>query len=192
MEYKHIALTGTIYSGKSTLAHALELEGYLYVGFSDLLKVYAVRALSAVEVYTSVEEINEDKRLYRPFLQGLGTVIGFDVEERYVMEALKLWDRMDWPRCVFDTPRTFSQVNTLKRLGFTLVGLTLSPHEQAYRAAALGVPLDVLQAQLSHPVERGISPDLFDLTLNGADPIETNIQFLLGNLPYSEQSKRIA
>lgn len=178
---KHIMIAGPMYSGKSTIARAMKEQGYMWVRFGDLLKLYASDMLSAVGIHASVDHINEAKKLYRPFLQELGEVIGFNDDPKFVHEALGDWEINGRPPAIFDNPRTEAQAKVLDYFGFKLVQLELDPSEQYKRALKYGVTLEELIKVRNHPVEQGIGrPDLVELYLDAAKPTEELVQVLLG------------
>jgi len=150
-----IALAGPQLAGKTTLARALVNEGYLLIDFTSLLKRIAVASLAGAGHMTTVEEINERKLLYRPYLQGLGTVIGFNIDSRYVLAALAeaMWHAER--KAVFDNVRTVEQYCALAELGFELVYLDTSEDIRYRRAESRdsNLTLDAFMQQHAHPVE---------------------------------------
>lgn len=172
---KHIALTGACYSGKTNLARSLEQRGYLFISFTDLLKQYAVKSLTACGIPVTLEGILKDKRLYRPYLQELGSLIGFNDNPKYVREALAVWDG---EACVFDNVRTPQQWDVLKGFGFTLVEVKIDHLTQRERAANLGVTGAALGKVLQHPIE-GMLDGHGDVTLDGKEPPSLNVRLLL-------------
>lgn len=161
---KHIALTGPAYAGKTTLAKELERRGYLLISFTDLLKGYACRALSALDIHTSVQEISQKKEQYRPFLQELSLLIGWGQNLMYVHEALDHWYRSGRPACVFDNVRDARQAEELQWIGFTLVELDLPPYLLALRATN--------QPRRDHPVERPLPAHLQRVHLDAGLSVE--------------------
>jgi dephospho-CoA kinase len=174
---KLVGLTGTIYSGKTTLAEALANEGYVHVNFSRMLKVYAERALFACGNAATVEYIEANKDSYRAFLQELGVLIGFDTHPRYVLEALALSKAGERP-IVFEAVRTEEQAAVLRSFGFKIVQLAFPDRsEQAYRAVKMNANMRKFHDLLQHPVEQGIQNP--DLVLDATEQISYNVQAIL-------------
>lgn len=172
-----IAITGTIYSGKTTLAkHLRDKYGFIHVNFSDVLKRYACMALEGVGVKVRVSDIVNNKDRYRAFLQELGVLMDFDTNPEFVYEAVTPHSFTTQP-VVFEAVRTKEQADTLHSLGFKIVKLCLPKDEQIRRARDLGVDGTKLLIQLMHPVEQGF--DNFDLTLDATQPIEYNAETIV-------------
>src|SRR5579859_3385421 len=146
----YLALTGDIYAGKTRLARSLESQGFLFISFTDLLKKYAVKSLTACGIPVTLEDVLRDKAVYRPYLQELGSLIGFNDNPKYVREALSAWDG---EKCVFDNVRTPEQWAVLKNFGFTLVEVRVDYSTQRERAANLGVTGAALEKAINHPIE---------------------------------------
>lgn len=174
---KYVALTGPIYSGKTSLAEELEGRGYMRVQFNDLLKSYAARALIKCGVTTHLSDILTNKTKYRAFLQELGELIGFNDQHKYVHEALARWVIAGQPPCVFDNVRTDEQADTVRSLGFQIVRLDIPIMEQENRALDLGVAPSALQSHLRHPIERGTSH--WDLALDATESITYNADLIV-------------
>lgn len=167
-----VAITGGIYSGKTTTAQYLrDNYGYTICQFSNKLKEYAAKSLQACGVPVGVYDIMNNKAKYRPFLQELGVLIGFDTDPKYINEAI---DPHMWKvgKIVLDCPRTEEQASALRYLGFKIVKLCIPKAVQADRARELGVPAETLLAQMLHPVEQEI--EKVDLTLDATCPIQYN------------------
>lgn len=178
-----IAISGPMYSGKTTLALSLkEQHGYMHINFTDTLKAEVVHALRAVGISTTVERMHQNKKRYRGVTQELGTLLGFDTDPEWVIKALKPWFDAGRPKAVFDNVRTIEQFLTLKPYGFELVELRVTYVAQATRAFALGVTPIELEKALDHPIEAGLQhPELVSLYLNASETPETNIKLLLEN-----------
>ena len=178
-----ICLTGPMYSGKTTLSHALEKRGYYIINFSRVLKRYAADALNACGVYTRVDEIEDEKSRYRGFLQHLGTLIGFDADPCYVKIALEPWIKSSvLPPAVFDNVRTPQQFQVLREWGFQLVQLQIDGATQEERAQGLGVGVQALRDMHNHPIERGLAdPSLVSLYLDARLPIHEQVDILLNH-----------
>lgn len=168
---KYVALTGAAYAGKTTLTKALVQKGYMPIIFSDLLKQMAVDALRAVGTLVTVDEIQDEKARYRPFLQHLGVLTGFDEGGIYVIRALEAWRQQGRPAAVFDNVRTDQQAMALMSQGFRIVQLDLERAEQVARAISLGATVRQFELAMMHDVERGINTDLADLRLDATRPV---------------------
>lgn len=173
----YIALCGPMYAGKTTLARALEAEGYIRIGFTDELKAMAVRSLGAAGVRVTVKEMNENKQVYRAFLQCLGTLTDFDTNPKYVQYALLDWWTKKKPKAVFDNVRFPEQWETLKGYGFELVQISIPTYIQRARADVLGVNSEALEIMMRHSCEQGIDGE--HLVLDGTRPIEQLVDQLV-------------
>lgn len=155
---KLVALSGSPYSGKTTLARELERRGYVLLNFTDLLKTYAVEAVKPFFPELTVEDIAGDKAYWRPFLQAYGAVIGFDTNPHFVNLSL-----MDWWKlganvpAVFDNVRFDEQWEVLQPYGFELFHLSVPWEVQKKRARAAGVDGWTLRRILKHEAENGLS-----------------------------------
>lgn len=166
---KHIALTGPIGAGKTTISKALEAEGYLRINFTDFLKQLAASCLSLI-VPTSLDDIRSNKPKYRGFLQEFGTLIGYNCNTSYISYLMEKWYEMGQPSCTFDNVRFQGQAEYLKSLGFKIVKLDLPPGILRGDVA--------IGSQQAHPAESGIPLSLIDLTLDASRPIEDLVSFL--------------
>ena len=174
---KYIALTGPMYSGKTTLAMALQERGYLKIGFADQLKQYACEALEAVGVYATVRQMNENKQVYRAFLQSLGTLVDFDTDPAHIENAIAPWVERGRPKAVFDNVRFNQQANTLHGYGFKLVQIRVGLSVQYDRAAALGVTSEALEIMMRHSCEQGVSNPY--ISIDGTRSVEENVELLI-------------
>ena len=156
---KYIALHGPAYSGKTSLAREMERRGYMYISFTDLLKTYLVRALAAVDVSLTVQQIHREKEKYRPLLQEFSKVVGWQDDPMRIHEALAPWYEAGRPSCVFDNVRDLRQAEELLWIGFEIVELTVTPTDQARRAK--GQPL-----ALEHPIEQPLPDHIHRKTLD--------------------------
>jgi chloramphenicol 3-O-phosphotransferase len=176
-----IALTGAPCSGKTTVARALESRGYLFIDFCDIIKQIAADALTRIGTPTTVEEIRANKDRYRPFLQDLGELIGFDDDPKYVYHALGYYGFAGCAHkyAVFDNIRTPEQFAVLERLGFHLVRLYVPFETRADRAKEkYGTEPEEFLNQGMHPIEKGTGLDPA-VTLDGTMPTSTLVQFLI-------------
>jgi hypothetical protein len=169
---KYVALTGGLYSGKTTLATELEKRGYMILSFTDVLKACAATALAPYfgGDYT-VEDIKADKANLRTFLQEFGRIIGFDWNPGFVNLALQPWWQAGLPPAVFDNVRFDEQFDTLRPYGFDLVRVSVPFEEQKKRAKKAGVYVRQLRKMLAHPAEAGLSYTPH-LDLDGTRPVE--------------------
>jgi hypothetical protein len=164
----NIALTGPMYSGKSTLANALVARGWVKIEFSRLLKqLYSEHLARMMSDSPTVEQIEQNKAAYRTDLQTFGRVIDFNNDPQYVLRALKPWVEGGMSRpAVFDNVRYTSQYMVLQRFDFSLVRLNLSIYEQEKRAARLGV---VMTPEMVYDgSERGVDIRMVDLALDAS------------------------
>lgn len=176
-----IALTGAPCSGKTTVARELERRGYLFIDFCDIIKVEAARALTAIGVPTTVEQVRADKDRYRPLLQALSEVIGFNDDPNYVYRAL--WE-YGFAGCagrlaVFDNVRTPEQFEVLKGSGFHLVRLYAPFETRADRAwEKYGTEPEDFLNQGMHPIEKGTGL-VPDIEIDGTMPTSMIADFLI-------------
>ena len=155
------ALTGPMYSGKTSLAHELaDVNGFALVNYTDYLKELAANALSYIGVTTTTPQIKENKAKYRSFLQDLGTLVDFDngayVEQCLIEQAEDPYGLGIAKDIVFDNVRTQAQFDILKQWGFVLVRLTVNPIVQINRAARVGVTIQELHRVSEHGIESGL------------------------------------
>jgi hypothetical protein len=180
------ALTGPMYSGKTSLAHALaDVHGFALVNYTDYLKELAANALSYIGVETTVRGIKEDKAKYRSFLQDLGTLVDFD-NGAYVQRCLveQAMDRTGFnglnEDIVFDNVRTQAQFDILRDYGFQLVRLTVNPIVQINRATRAGVTVQELHRVSDHQIESGLPYQDDEIELNGGVAIKALASALMG------------
>jgi hypothetical protein len=160
---KHLALTGRTFSGKSTVAKALEAEGYLIVQYSDLLKVAAVVGLrSAMNILGdrqpryefTLAEVKEDKEDFRILLQEFGTHLMFDHGGPWIDKALEPWYEAGKPPMVLDCVRTNSQIARLLIHQIPTVELKIRRIEQQRRAQLRGMTKGEFERNNRNPIER--------------------------------------
>lgn len=178
-----VALTGPMYSGKSTLAKYLETNANFWLmNYTDSLKDMGVRALQAAGISITLDDILTNKKRYRPFLQELGTAVGFD-DGYGVQQCIDAWHDAGEPEhVVFDNVRFASQYAQLIPHGFVLVKLHLSPEEISRRARSKGVSADEIRKLMEHQAESGVKSDLW---INAERPVEQIAETLLrmGGIP---------
>jgi hypothetical protein len=185
-----LALHGPMYSGKTSVAHALVSEhGFTLVNYTDYLKSLAARALSGIQISTTVAEIKANKAEYRVLLQWLGTKVGFD-DGAYVGQCLWEQGADEWgfdleDRIVFDNVRTEAQFNLLIDYGFQLVRFEVSPLVQAERAQNLGCSVAELRAVSTHGIEQPIPYREGEVRLNGDSSVEELVAEIMGRPQWS-------
>lgn len=171
-----IALVGSSHSGKTTLAKALRDAGWYHANYTDMLKELAATALTAAtKQRVTVEDILSDKKLYRPFLNELGTVLGFD--RGYGIDAvLARWAAQGSPTPIcFDCIRFEGQAAKLRELGFVMVGLQVSQYQLKQRALDNGVTREEFERQ--YEWDQHNLPES-DIILDGLRPTQENVEIL--------------
>jgi hypothetical protein len=158
-----LALHGPMYSGKTRLARELvDTHGFTLVNYTDYLKTLAARSLSSIGITTSVAEIKANKGKYRPYLQDLGTLCGFDEggfvdqcvqEQAGYMQVSGEGPQLIADNIVFDNVRTQAQFDILKDYGFRLVRLWIPYNLAVERAAEAGVSEAAMAAVANHQIE---------------------------------------
>lgn len=149
-----VALNGPPYAGKTALAEELERRGYLLLPFNDILKDITVQMLEPYVPDLSVAEIKLLKGKYRPFLQELGTLIGFDDDPMFMNIALKPWWEAGMPKAVLDNVRFEGQYEVLQPYHFKLVHLDAPTEVRKARAKALGVTAREFTKANKHAAEQ--------------------------------------
>ncbi len=168
---EHIAFTGPIRVGKSTLCEALqERHNYWWINFTDHLKELAIAALQPHKVVT-LTEMRVQKELYRPFLQAFGSLIGFDSTPLYVNEALYSWNEACRPPATFDNVRSDTQAQAVRLMGFRIIRLELTFD----RDGGLVRP-----DAKTHPIESGISNRYVDGVIDANQPLDVLVDLLRG------------
>ena len=168
---KLVALNGKPYAGKTALAEALMRRGYMFLPFNDILKDIAVQLLEPYIPDLTVAEIKLLKGKYRPFLQELGTLIGFDYDPMFMNIALKPWWEAGMPKAVLDNVRFPGQFEVLKPYHFKLVQVDAPEEVRKARARALGVTMREFTKANKHQAEQ--SEGLcYDLTLSSVLDVE--------------------
>jgi hypothetical protein len=156
---KNIAFVGPMHSGKTTAANYLvERYGYERIGLADTVKMAAAGMLTSlvwdtwrtVRPAVTVAEINENKSVFRPFLQWLGT----DLVREYwgqpnywINRFLQNMQGLDGIVC--DDVRFPNEAETLREAGFHIVRLHRFEDERVASVVASGGTLDTL----NHPSE---------------------------------------
>jgi dephospho-CoA kinase len=149
-----VAITGGIFTGKTTLAEYLRDEhGFKYVSYTDMLKTFASEALAAVGLEVSVEAMKADKEKYRHFIIALGHLIDFD--NGYGLEQLAETIKATCPNenVVVDNMRFEAQMDILERHGFRMLRVVTPIQERKRRARAFGLTAEAFQQRTSDPTE---------------------------------------
>jgi len=158
-----LALHGGLFSGKSTLATALEARGFVYVNYTRYLKVLYARSLRAVGIQMSADDVERDKERERPHIISFGSRIGFDkgnfVEECLDEEASIRHDEYTAlaDDIVFDNVRFDAQMEKLLTHGFRLVRITTPLSIRKERALAKGLTLSQFADRVEDPSEAPLS-----------------------------------
>jgi len=154
-----IALTGPMHSGKTTLAKYLEdTEKFALCNYTDTLKKLLVIMLNEIDYAQlanlprelTVADVKANKAKYRPMLQELGTLLGFD-NGGYVDVVTRVLKTSGMP-AVFDNVRFASQLEMLKPRGFKLVRFVDSNNVCAQRGIAVN-PEHIAEQVVSDPDE---------------------------------------
>jgi hypothetical protein len=185
-----LALHGGLFSGKSTLAHALvERSGFHYVNYTDMIKTFAVAALATVGIETTVEEIHANKERYRPFIIELATLLDFD-HGYGIEEICRLLDEQGIDRVVFDNVRFAAQYAKLRPHGFRLVRITTPWNTRAARAEAAGLDYNDFVTRTLQPTEEPLDyyPEEVEVSVDG--PIEKVIDKLTAKLAQAQLHER--
>lgn len=171
-----IALVGASLSGKSTLADYLRDEhGWTKLDYTGLLKEKAAGALTAAGLRTSVADILSDKKRFRPFLNELGTALGFDTGFG-VDVMLSRWAALGMPGpVIWDNVRFEAQAERLRQLGFVMVGLSTARRVCWERAEKLGISYEEFSAQEAWDEENLPEPEII---LDGDWSTEKNADIL--------------
>lgn len=149
-----LALSGGLYSGKSTLARKLVNDcGFTLVNYTDILKGFAAVALQSIGVNVSTADIKADKEKYRRFIIEVGTLLGFDAGYG-IDDLVQLLDAQARTRVVFDCVRFGAQFELLRRAGFRLVRVETPYNARIERAAEAGVSFDAFAAKMADPSEQ--------------------------------------
>lgn len=130
---QRIAFVAKMKSGKTTAANFLVEEvGFKRLPFAYELKATGVHILNrmlrrhGIERRLTLAEVEENKSVFRPFLQWLGTDFARDYLERPTY-WVDLWREQveqagDLPILVDDV-RNFNEVEILREQGFVIVGI---------------------------------------------------------------------
>jgi predicted kinase len=168
-----ICLTGPAGAGKTTLATYLKRErNYLLLDYSAILKGLAYCALRAAGVSLKYEDLRTPgkKERYRPFLQELGTLVGFN-EGAHVDDILdEFWREGSPENAVFDNARFDAQFDKLRQHGFHLV---------RFIDTANVIPNRISQVNgADHEAERGLSPYAGEIHVEAGWPTDVQANFI--------------
>jgi hypothetical protein len=184
-----LALHGGLLSGKSTLATALEERGFAYINYTRLLKQYAVGALEACGITTSLMMIEADKEKYRRFLIELGDQLGFDhgfgIDET-LAPIIKNEDRL-----VFDNVRFPAQMDKLVALGFRMVRIDTPMAVREERAAARGMSVDYFLQRTDSYSEVPLPEYPGEIRLSVDGPMDDVLVALAGVLTEAINAERL-
>lgn len=179
MNYR-IALHGGLFSGKSTLAAALEAQGFGYINYTQLLKMLTVGALNAIGIDATLEDLEgRDKERYRPYVISTGSVRGFDQGWGIDEVVVPLLAKTGEPQgVVFDNVRFDAQMDKLVPLGFRLVRLTTPWAVRMDRAERKGMTVTEFRTATQDGTERPLSyyPGEIEVSVDG--PMDAVLQEL--------------
>lgn len=150
-----VAITGGLFTGKTTLAEYLRDEhGFKYISYTDMLKTFAQEALHAVGLDVSIAEMKANKEKYRAFIIALGHLIDFD--NGYGLEELADTIRAHAPHdnIVLDNVRFEAQMDILERHGFRMLRVVTPIQERRRRARAVGLGLAEFNKRVADPTEQ--------------------------------------
>lgn len=175
-----LALTGGLFSGKTTLADALvERSGFQKIDYTGLLKTFVVEALKAIGVEVTIEDILANKEKYRPLIIELGHVIGFDdgygIDE--ILAALE-----DDKSYVFDNCRFDAQYEKLVEAGFILVRITTPMRVRLARAMGQGITRAEFARRIEDASESPLREFPYEVHISVDGDIEQVIEDLTGKL----------
>lgn len=165
-----LALHGARFSGKSTLARALEARGWQWLNYTDLIKEMLCEALAAIGITLTVEQIHENKEFYRNLIIEFATVAGFD--DGFGVDRMLASIRPDAEGVVFDNVRFLPQWEMLEKEGFTLVRLTTQDHFREARGRAVGVTRDELRLAALRSTETPLPEQPGEIRLHQVGAIE--------------------
>lgn len=180
-----VALVGFSHSGKTSLAKALRTEGWYYANYTDLLKELAAVALTAIDrrmipdefgiFEHTVSDIVARKTELRPFINELGTALGFD--RGYGIEnILAKWAAKGSPEpIVWDCVRFEAQAAKLHALGFLTVKLDVPYEMLRHRALNSGVTREEFERQFEWDHKNLPEADIY---LNGERPTSELVDIL--------------
>ena len=174
------ALTGPMYSGKTTLANYLEERySYININYSRTLKHIACDMLNAVDYQElfhlsdelTVADIEANKPKYRAFLQEIGTICGFD-NGGFVDKVCEQLDNYPAANAVFDNVRYPAQFEKLQKKGFVLVRLVDPTNVASQRGVITGA---------DHEAERGMPFYAGEIHVDAAWPTTKQAEYLTSN-----------
>lgn len=179
-----LALHGPPLSGKTTVSRYLTAHGFTHVNFTQYLKILGVEMFAAAGKRITVEDMEMNKALYRPWLQHTGTILGFDkgfgvVDSLFHYEGVAgesapaAYPPPLKPFLAFDNVRSQAQFDVLRDdFGFILVRLHVSREEQLRRAETLGYNREKFLRTLEHPIETPLPWQENEIPISGELPVE--------------------
>jgi hypothetical protein len=173
-----VALTGPMYSGKTTLANVLEREHhFININYTRIIKQLACDMLNAVSYAefmglgdeVNVSDIEAHKAQYRGFLQEIGTLCGFD-NGGFVDKVCENLDQYPYGQAVFDNVRFESQYLKLKEKGFVLCRFVDPQMVSATRGVV---------SHSNHIAEQPVPEQAGEVHLLVGQPIEVHVAQIL-------------
>lgn len=159
------AVTGNIFSGKSTVGRLLEPHGFYFIDYTGLLKFFAAQAIElATGEPVTQDYIAAHKRDFRLFLQAYGSALRF--EDGFAIErVIQAWREAGASENVFfDNIRSAKQFEKLLAIepNFILVRIEIDAETQYQRALKQGIGRDELTRMNEHHIEggMGVKPDV--------------------------------
>lgn len=188
-----LALHGGLFSGKSTLALALEEQGFGYVNYTQLLKKYTLVALNALGQQVTLEDLEgERKEFYRDYVIATGTVIGFDHGFGIDESAIPAITASGIQNVVFDNVRFPAQMDKLVPHGFRLVRI-ITPYEvRERRALAKGMGTERFREATTAITEQVLPAYPGEVALVVDGPMEEVIEELMGRVAEAVLAERRA
>lgn len=153
-EPMRLAISGGLFSGKTTLAEFLHDEhGFRYFSYTDMLKGYVSKMLAVVGFDVSVEAMKADKEKYRQLIIAVGHVIDFD--HGFGLEELAQLVEKEAPNdhVVVDNMRFDTQMDILDRHGFRMLRVVTPIQERKRRARAFGLTPEEFVKRMADPTE---------------------------------------
>lgn len=164
---RDVAVVGSMRSGKDSVAAYLrEIAGYQRLAFADALKEEVAYALTKAEVFKSsrlklpfsemrpvlVEDLNANKKLFRPLLQWWGTEYRRAQDDDYWVKqtVAKINKENRW---VCTDGRFVNELSALRDRGFLIVRLQMPDAELIAYLRSKGLTEEQITAQMNHPSE---------------------------------------
>lgn len=171
MTTTEVALTGALFSGKTTVAKLLRDRGFYFMDYTGYIKqLAAVEWKKQTGQEVTALYLEEHKREFRRFLQKFGTDIGTG-RGFGVAHVASQFSSAKWPtrNMVFDNIRYERQFDVLRNIhpSFVLVRLEINEHEQIARARRKGVFPEELADLRLHQAEQPVEAEI---TVDGNQP----------------------